>query len=106
MRLLVFNVNSQCISKDPNCDFSHIVAGTKNYLRAKFIFSDEWSGCIKAASFWRGEKEEAVMLNSDGTCDIPPEILTGATFRVSVTGQKNDYRITTNRILIRQEVSR
>lgn len=106
MRLLVFNVSSQHIHKDPNCDFGHIVAGTKNYLRAKFTFSDEWTDCIKVASFWRGEKEEAVMLNKDGACDIPPEILTGATFRVSVTGQKNGYRITTNKILVRQEVSR
>lgn len=106
MRLLVFNVNSQCVHKDPECDFSHIVAGTKKYLRAKFNFSDDWNGCVKVASFWRGEKEEAVMLNSNGTCDIPPEVLTGATFRVSITGQRNDYRIITNKIIVRQEVRR
>ena len=106
MRLLIFNVDSQCVRKHPDCDFSHIVAGTKNYLRAKFIFSDEWRDCIKVASFWRGEKEHAVLLNSDGTCDIPTEALTGATFRVSVIGQKDGYRITTNKIVVRQEVSR
>jgi hypothetical protein len=82
------------------------VAGTKNYLRAKFTFSSEWRDCVKVASFWRGEKEYAVLLNSDGTCDIPPEVLPGATFRVSVIGQKQDYRITTNKIVVRQEVSR
>lgn len=106
MRLLIFNVNSQYVSKDPNCDFTNIVAGTKNYLRAKFTFSDEWRDCVKVASFWRGEKEYAVLLNSDGTCDIPPEALPGATFRVSVIGQKQDYRITTNKIVVRQGVSR
>lgn len=105
MRLLEFNVSSQCVHKDPECDFSHIVAGTKNYLRAKFTFSDEWDGCNKAASFWRGEKEYAVLLIND-TCDIPPEVLTGATFRVSVTGLRNDYQLTTNKILVRQEVFR
>lgn len=106
MRLLTFNVESQCVHKDPNCDFTNIVAGTKNYLRAKFTFSDEWRDCVKVASFWRGEKEHAVLLNSDGTCDIPSEVLSGATFRVSVTGQNKDYRITTNKIVVRQEVSR
>lgn len=105
MRLLEFNVSSQCIHKDPNCDFNNLVAGTKNYLRAKFTFSDEWDGCTKAVSFWRGEKEHAVLLTGD-TCDIPPEVLTGATFRVSVTGQHDDYLLTTNKILVRQEVSR
>lgn len=106
MRLLIFNVDSQCVHKDPNCDFTNIVAGTKNYLRAKFTFSDEWRDCVKVASFWRGEKEHAAVLNSDGICDIPPEALTGATFRVSVIGQKQDYRITTNKIVVRQEVPR
>jgi hypothetical protein len=106
MRLLTFNVESQCVHKDPNCDFTNIVAGTKNYLRAKFTFSDEWRDCVKVASFWRGEKEYAAVLNSDGICDIPPEALIGATFRVSVIGQKQDYRITTNKIVVRQEVPR
>jgi hypothetical protein len=102
----VFDVNSQHVSKNPDCDFSHIVAGTKNYLRAKFNFSSDWNDYVKVASFWRGEREEAVILNTDGTCDIPPEVLNGATFRVAVTGQRKECRITTNRILIRQEVSR
>lgn len=105
MRLLVFNVDSQRIQKDPSCDFSNIVAGTNNYLRAKFTFSDEWRGCVKAVSFWRGEKEYAVLLNND-ECDIPSEVLVGATFRVSVTGQRNGCFIPTNKILVRQEVSR
>ena len=106
MRLLSFNVDAQYIKKDPEYDFNNIVAGTENYLRAKFTFSKEWNDCIKVASFWRGEKEHAVILKHDGTCDIPPEVLTGATFRVSVIGQNDTYRITTNKIVVRQEVSR
>lgn len=106
MRLLIFNVESQQIEKDPNCDFNNIVAGTNGYLRAKFTFSDEWRDYIKVASFWRGSEECACFINSNNTCDIPQEVLTGATFRVSVTGQKGTYRLTTNKILVRQEVSR
>lgn len=105
MRLLNFNVDAQHISKDPNCDFTRIVAGTRNYLRAHFAFSSEWQDCIKVASFWRGGKEYAVLLQND-ECEIDPEALTGVAFGVTVTGQKGNYRITTNRVSVRQEVSR
>lgn len=101
MRLLNFNVDAQHITKDPNCDFSKIVSGTRNYLRAHFNFSPEWQGCIKVASFWRGGKEYAVVLEND-ECVIDPNALTGPTFGVTVMGAKGSYRITTNRILVSQ----
>ena len=105
MRLLKFNVDAQHIQKDPDCNFEHIVAGTQDYLRAQFTFSPEWQDCILVASFWRGQKEHAAFIQN-GECVIPPDALIGPTFRVSVTGQRGDYRITTNKILVRQEVSR
>ena len=103
MRLLKFNVNAQHIQKDPDCDFNNIVAGTRNYLRAQFTFSPEWQDCVLVASFWRGKNEHAVLIEN-GECDIPPDALVGRTFRVSITGQHGDYRITTNKTLVRQEV--
>lgn len=105
MRLLMFNVDSQHITRDPECDFTGLVAGTRNYLKACFSFSQEWDGCVLVASFWRGGREHAVRI-IDGACEIPPEVLSGMTFSVSVTGQKGDYRITTNRVTVRQEVNR
>ena len=105
MRLLMFNVDSQHITKDPNCDFTGLVAGTRNYLKACFSFSQEWDGCQLVASFWRGDKEHAAFIE-DGVCEIPPEALTGMVFKVSVTGQKGSYRITTNRVSVRQEVNK
>ena len=105
MRLLTFNVDSQHIIKDPGCDFSGLVAGTRDYLKACFSFSPEWSDCELVASFWRGGKEHAARI-VDGVCDIPPEALTGRVFSVSVTGQKGRYRITTNRVTVCQEVSK
>lgn len=101
MRLLKFNVDAQQLSKDPNCDFNNLVAGTRKYLRAHFTFSPEWSDCTKVASFWRGGKEYAVLLKND-ECEIDSEALTGATFGVSVTGQRGDYRITTDKVFVRQ----
>ena len=105
MRTLEFIVDIQQIYKDPNCDFTNIVAGTQNYLQSHFTFSPEWHDCVLVASFWRGGKEHAVLIQ-DGVCDIPNEVLNGRTFGLSIIGQHKDYRITTNRILVRQEVSR
>lgn len=103
MRTLKFIVNAQKISKDPLCDFNDIVAGTKNYLDAEFAFSSEWDDCILVASFWRGSKEHAKRIVNN-KCVIPPEVLTGATFRVSVTGRRDNYCITTDKVLVRQVV--
>ena len=105
MRMLDFNVEAQRIYKNPDCDFTNIVAGTKNYLQAHFTFSPEWQDCILVASFWRGGKEYAVMIQN-GVCDIPNEVLSGRTFGVSVTGQRGDCRLTTNKTIVRQEVLR
>lgn len=104
MRTLEFIVNAQLLSKSTECNFNHIVSGTSDYLTAHFAFSPEWDGCAKCASFWRGSKEYAVLLSND-TCSIPPEVLTGATFKVSIIGQRENYRITTNRVAIRQVVT-
>lgn len=105
MRLLEFKVDKQYLKKDPDCDFTKIVAGSKNYLKAHFTFSEDWDGCKKAASFWRGKEEHAVLLMND-ECVIPEEVLVGMTFGVSVLGQKDDVQIPTNQTTVRQEVRR
>lgn len=107
-RFLEFKVNKQRLLKKEDCDFSFIVAGSAGYLRAKFYFSEEWIGCKKAASFWIGDAEYAVLLNSNDECIIPKEVLIGGYFSVSVTGMVENvggnYKITTNKIKVRQEV--
>lgn len=104
MRVLEFIADKQLLQKDPACDFSNIAPGTSGYLTAKFSFSqNEWSGCIKAASFWHNGKEYAVLLENDA-CVIPPEVLAGRKFEVSVSGARsNGYRITSTRTTVRQE---
>lgn len=104
-RILEFDVNKQRLIKKRSCDFSNIVAGSVGYLKAKFYFSqNEWAGCKKAASFWINEQEYARILDENDSCDIPPEVLTGYKFSVSVTGVRSDYKILTNKIKVRQEV--
>ena len=105
-RLLEFDVNKQRITKKRDCNFANIVAGSVGYLKAKFYFSqDEWRDCRKAASFWIGDEEHAELLDTNDSCIIPPEVLTGDMFKVSVTGVRPDYKITTNKTKVKQEVN-
>lgn len=102
MRVLSFNVDGQRISKNQDCDFTGLVAGTRNYLQAHFSFSPDWDGCNIIARFWRGSTEYAVPIE-DNICIIPSEVLARKSYGISVIGQRGDYRITSNRIYIRQE---
>ncbi len=108
-RILEFDVNKQRLTKKRDCNFANIVAGSIGYLKAKFYFSqDEWRDCRKAASFWIGEEgaeqEHARLLDENDSCEIPPEVLTGDKFKVSVTGVRPNFRITTNKTKVKQEV--
>ena len=111
MRTLEFDVSRQKITKTKGCSFSHLIAGSTGYLKAKFNFSDDghaWAGCVRAASFWKDGIEYAVLLDSDNSCDIPDEVVNGRNFYVSVTGLikgvESDYKIKTNKIKIIQGV--
>ena len=104
-RILKFDIKGQRIIKKPSCDFSHIVAGSEGYLKAKFYFSQkEWKSCMKAASFWVNDKETGVLLDERDTCLIPKEVLSNRTFKISVTGIRPGYKISTNRVKVTQEV--
>lgn len=102
MRTLTFIVSGQNIKKDPSCDFGGLVAGTRGYLQARFVFGQEWAGCRKAAVFTRlAQDYPAPIINN--ACEIPAEALTYQSFGVRVVGERDDgYRITTNRIQVRQ----
>lgn len=106
MRILEFNINKQRLNKKIGCDFSGLVAGSVGYLQAKFYFSeDEWVGCTsKIARFWLDGVEHAEELDSNNSCVIPSEVLTGSKFEVSVLGAAPGYKIKTNKIAVRQEV--
>ena len=74
MRSLNFFAMGQNLQKDPTCDFTGLVRGSKGYLQACFSFDAEWNGCGKVAVFTRLGKEYAVKLSAD-TCMIPEEAL-------------------------------
>ena len=105
MCLLKFNVYAQQITVDPSSNFSYNHAGSKEYSQAYFAFSSEWDNCVKVASFWQGKNEYAVLIENN-ECYIPPEVLSKTVFKISVIGQSDNYRITTNRLLVKLEVDK
>lgn len=102
-RTLKFSVEGQKLAKDPNCDFSGVVRGSKGFLYAEFSFDSAWHGCIVAASFWHLGREHAVLLRKH-MCRIPDEVLNGFNVGVSLTGIRGDgYKIVSNRVYFEQE---
>lgn len=103
MRTLKFNVEGQRLKKDPACNFSGIVKGSKGYLQCSFSFSREWAGCKVAASFWGYDKELDAAAVVHGVCQIPDSVTDFRRLGISLTGVKDGYCITTNKIWIEQE---
>ena len=102
MRTLLFVVDGQKLSKSPKCDFSGISPGTSGYLMAKFRLGREWKGCRVAASFWCLGKEYPAIVSPDGTCVVPGDALAWSNFKVSLTGIREGYKITTNKLIVEQ----
>lgn len=104
MRTLKFIVDNQLIKPDPKCDFEGLVPGTEDYLKAEFIFSEEWAGYTKVAGFYSAMgKEYPPQLLKDGkSCIIPAEALKRRVFKVRVIGKKSEQKITTNKLAVSQ----
>ena len=104
LRTLKFVVDKQILEKDPNCDFSGLIPGTEQYLRAEFIFSKEWNDCVKVASFSSnmGTEYPPQVLEDGISCLIPAEALKTQKFKVSVIGKCGDFKLTTNKVTICQ----
>lgn len=104
MRTLKFIVDKQIITKDPTCDFEGLIPGTAGYLQAEFSFSSEWAGTAKVAAFYSpmGKELTPRILTDGKTCMIPADVTKLGAFQVKVFGQKGDYRIESNKILVKQ----
>lgn len=104
MRELKFIVNGQLLSRDPECDFSGIVPGSEDYIKAKFSFSKEWDKCVKVVEFTSGIHEYPPKVISElNTCLIPYEALKRPIFNIRVLGQKDTLKLKTNKVSVKQE---
>ena len=88
---LRFTVDGQEIRARPVT----VVADSRNYLVAEFVFSGDWEGLEKTAVFEQASGMVYHVLVQDGTCTVPAEVIQVPWFRVSVFGGD---RLTTNRV--------
>lgn len=82
--VLHFNVNNQIIERT---DTFVPVRSSKNYLYVEFDFqTDDWkNGESKTALFRSGDNEPVpILLGETNSCLVPAEVLTGASFSVSI----------------------
>ena len=74
-----------------------VVADSKDYLVARFTFSEQWQGLVKTAVFQGADgKSYFVVLDKD-TCPIPHEVIQPTRFLVSVFGGD---RLTADRAMV------
>ena len=106
MQTLSFIVDGQILEKDPKCDFSGLIPGSDNYLKAKFTFSSEWNGLLKVIGIWSrlGAEYPPQVLENDGTFLIPAEVLESKYFKIQVIGKRkgDTFKLTTNKLEICQ----
>lgn len=108
MTTLRFIVNGQNITLDPSCDTTKLVPGTEGYILAEFTFSKEWDNCVKVAAFYSnlGREFEPQILKEGKHCIIPSSALKMSIFKVRVLGQRSDYTICTNKVIVHQKGGR
>lgn len=99
MRVLDFAIEKQNIRK--HGDFTGLVAGSKDYLQARFSFSSEWNGYRKAAVFTCQTGEYAEPINGC-MCKVPNEVAAQCSFKVHVVGRRGDEGLLSARATVIQ----
>ena len=105
MRTLVFKVDGQKIYPNSLSEIGGLVAGTSGYIKARFLFSEDWKGCAKAAAFnlVDGTEREPSALDKENSCLIPKAVLEYHEFDMKLLGRgTGGYVITTRPIRIKQ----
>lgn len=107
--MLEFNISGQTMTR---IDKFSPASDSVDYLTAKFNFkSSEWNGKAKTALFRLGDVVYPVLIGSNNTCKVASEVLAhgnsryfhihGGEFQVSVLGEYNSIKITTNEITVK-----
>lgn len=99
---LTFNVNKQTLNRS---DDEFPASGSKEYLTAKFTFSDDWNGTTKTAVFSRNSLVFNQILDNNGECKVPHDIIIANGAVISVFGTDGTKRITTTPLFVRIDSS-
>lgn len=111
--MLLFEVKNQKLTR---LDVLEPATDSEQYLKAKFTFNDaDWNGKAKTAYFRLGEAVYKALLNSNNECVVPSEVLIrsenryartqGSKIYVSLVGELNTTRITTNEVQVELNAS-
>lgn len=99
---LNFEVNGQSL-KWLNND-SHLIKGSRKFIKCVFTVSDELKEYRKIARF-KARNEEEYMPILDDECIVPDNIANYRKFNISIISMKGEQFIPTNEVTIRQEVT-
>ncbi len=99
---LNFNVTKQTLTRSDN---EAPASGSVEYLEAKFTFSGDWEGTTKTAVFTRNSLVFNQLLDNDGVCKVPHDIIVANGAAISVFGTDGTKRITTNPLFVRINLS-
>ncbi len=98
--MLEFEVKNQKITRT---DSFEVVADSRNYLTARFVFSEEWQGNIVAVFGFGGEFFQ-LELDEKGGCTVPFEVIKAPCFSVSVFCEQEQL-VTANAVTVDVEKS-
>ena len=100
MLKLRFEVKNQFINR---VDAIQPTADSEYYLYAHFVFlTDDWKDKVVTAIFTKDEKSYKMLVDVDGDCEVPHEVIKEGNFYVSVFA---DRLITTNKSRVYVEPS-
>lgn len=104
MRKLEFKIEGQVLKKDPDCDFSMIVRGSRGYLQCSFSFDENWNGCTKVVHFYTDDGKSTFIKLVGDTCMVPDDVLDNAVISLNAIGvdSTRDYKITSTMEDIKQ----
>lgn len=107
MRVLEYFVNGDEINTIPRHNYSGLVPKSKEPIKLKFTFSDEWNNTAKVVEFTtRDGKECEPQILINNVCMIPERALNEYIFYIRVLGKSKDDLLTTKKMTICQDGGR
>lgn len=87
--IIEFDVKNQTLSKET---FEKVVAQSKNYLKLKFNFNNDWQTLTKAVLFETDYLSEPVITKVDenDSCNVPNSVTERGICRISIIGGAED----------------
>ena len=101
MKCIHLKVDGQMLNRLDNEEY---IAGSKNYFKCLFTFTEDLKTYCKVAKFRFGSKEDYQPILND-QCIVPNSMTKFRSFCIQVLMIKGEQYIPTNEVTIRQEVT-